>query len=130
MHIIWDTSVWKDLIKENEFRSTINIYNFHLHFFLSYEIKKSLAFFLLTDITLQKCGKDNIALCTYFSTHLRNLHCVKSVCIRSYSGPHFPAIGMNTERYFVSLRIQSECGKMRTRITPNTDTFCAVHLTF
>ena len=26
----------------------------------------------------------------------------------------------------VSLRIQSECGKMRTRITPNTDTFYAV----
>ena len=29
-------------------------------------------------------------------------------------------------RYFVSLRIQSECGKIRTRITPNTDTFYAV----
>ena len=28
--------------------------------------------------------------------------------------------------YSVSLRIQSECGKMRTRITPNTDTFYAV----
>ena len=27
---------------------------------------------------------------------------------------------------FVSFRIQSECGKMRTRITPNTDTFHAV----
>ena len=26
----------------------------------------------------------------------------------------------------VSLRIQSECGKMRTRITPNTDTFHAM----
>ena len=26
----------------------------------------------------------------------------------------------------VSLRIQSECRKMRTRIIPNTDTFCAV----
>ena len=26
----------------------------------------------------------------------------------------------------VSLRIQSECGKIRTRITPNTDTFHAV----
>ena len=30
-------------------------------------------------------------------------HCVKSVCIWSYSGPHFP----------VFFRIQSECGKMR-----------------
>ena len=49
--------------------------------------------------------------------------CVKSVRIWSYSGPHFPAFGMNTERYEVSLGIQSECEKMRTRITPNTDTF-------
>ena len=54
-------------------------------------------------------------------------HCVKSVCIRSYSGPYFPAYGPNTERYGVSLRIHSECGKIWTRITPNTDTFYAVH---
>ena len=53
-------------------------------------------------------------------------HCVKSVRIRSYSGPHFPAFGLNTERSGVSLRIQSECGKIRTRITPNTDIFYAV----
>ena len=54
------------------------------------------------------------------------LHCVKSVCVRSYSGPHFPPFGLKTERYGVSLRIQSECGKMRTRITPNTETFYAI----
>ena len=35
---------------------------------------------------------------------------------------------MNTERYGVSLGIQSECGKIRTRKTPNTDTFHAVTL--
>ena len=29
------------------------------------------------------------------------LHCVKSVRIRSYSCPYFPAFGLNTERYFV-----------------------------
>ena len=40
-----------------------------------------------------------------FSTCYSN-DCVKSVHIRSYSGPHFPAFGLNTERYFVSLRIQ------------------------
>ena len=43
-------------------------------------------------------------------------HCVKSVRIRSFAAPHFPAFGL------VSLRIQSECGKIRTRKTPNTDT--------
>ena len=47
---------------------------------------------------------------------------MKIVCIWSYSGPHFLALGLNAERYSVSLRIQSKCGKMRTRITPNTDT--------
>ena len=35
-------------------------------------------------------------------------HCVKTVRIRSYSGLHFPAFGLNTERYGVSHRIQSE----------------------
>ena len=44
---------------------------------------------------------------------------------RSYSGPHFPAFGLNTERCGVSLHIQSECGKMQSRITPNTDAFPA-----
>ena len=44
------------------------------------------------------------------------------------SGPYFPAFGLNTERYFVSLRIQTEGGKIRTTITPNTDTFYAVNV--
>ena len=52
-----------------------------------------------------------------------NLHYVKSVRIRSYSGLHFPVFGLNAERYGVALRVQSEWGKTRTRITPNTDTF-------
>ena len=57
--------------------------------------------------------------------YLVSSHCVKSVRIRSYSGPHFTGFGLNTERYGVSFRIQSESGKMHTRITPNTDTFHA-----
>ena len=43
---------------------------------------------------------------------LKEEHCVKTVRIRSYSGPHFSAFGLNTERY--------------SRMTPNTDTFYAV----
>ena len=50
-------------------------------------------------------------------------HCVKSVSVRSYSGPHFSAFGLNTEKYGLSLHIQSECGKMRTRIALNTELF-------
>ena len=38
------------------------------------------------------------------STHLPTRaflgsHCVKSVSIQSYSGPHFPAFGLNAEIY-------------------------------
>ena len=32
-----------------------------------------------------------------------------------FYGPYFAAFGLNTERYEVSLHIQSECGKIRTR---------------
>ena len=35
--------------------------------------------------------------------------------------PYFPAFRLNTERYSISLRIQSEREKMQIRITPNTD---------
>ena len=48
--------------------------------------------------------------------------------IRSYSGPQFPAFGLETERYGVSFHIQFESGKVQTRITPNTDTFYAVDI--
>ena len=53
------------------------------------------------------------------------MYCVKSVRIRSYSGPYFPAFELNMERYSVSFSVQSICGKIRTRITPNTETFYA-----
>ena len=32
-----------------------------------------------------------------------------------FPGPYFPAFRLNTERYGISLRIQSECGKIWTR---------------
>ena len=53
-------------------------------------------------------------------------HCVKSVRVRSFSDLYFPSFGLNTETYFVSFRIQSESGKLRTRKTLNTDTLHAV----
>ena len=53
---------------------------------------------------------------------------MKKVRIWSFSGPYFPELRLNTERYSVTLRIQSECGKIRTRKTPNTDTFLAVYI--
>ena len=48
---------------------------------------------------------------------------MKCVCIWSFSGPYFLAFGLNTKRYTVSIFIHSECGKIRTRKTSNTDAF-------
>ena len=64
--------------------------------------------------------------CSWVSAIKIRGRCVKSVCIRSFCGPYFPAFGLNTEIYGVSFRIQSKCRKIRTRKTPNTDTFNAV----
>ena len=61
----------------------------------------------------------------YQEMHLKKLqidmHCVKSVRILSFSGVYFPAFGL-------TLRIHSECGKIRTRKTPNMDTFHVVKI--
>ena len=51
---------------------------------------------------------------------------VKSVRIRSYSGPYFPVVGLTTERHYKSLRIKSKSGKKQTRITLNAETFYAM----
>ena len=54
-------------------------------------------------------------------------HCMKSVRIWSFSGPHLTAFGINTERYSVFLRIQSKYLKIWTRKTRNTNTFHKVN---
>ena len=53
-------------------------------------------------------------------------HCVKSVQIRSFFWSVFSRICTGSERYSISLRIQSECGKIRSRKIPYLDTFHAV----
>ena len=49
----------------------------------------------------------------------KNLLCIEHTLQVSkygiFSVPHFPPPGPNTERYFVSFRIQSVCGKIRNR---------------
>ena len=50
----------------------------------------------------------------------------KEALIRSFSRPYFPAYGLNTEIYLVNLLIQSKCGKIRSRKTPNLEAFHAV----
>ena len=53
---------------------------------------------------------DNIAI----AIQTKSTCCEKSVCIPSFCDPYFSTFGVNTETYGVSLRIQSECGKIRT----------------
>ena len=103
-------------------------------YFLSYREWNEACFRRTDDI---KWGKFN-HLCKkckkVVKGHRKNtmvpIYCVKSVRICSYSGPHFPAFGLNTERYKVSLHIQSKCGTMWTRIIQNKDIFQAVITTF
>ena len=59
-------------------------------------------------------------------THRGFLHCAKSLSSRSFSGPHFPVFGLNTEICFVNLHIQSECEKVGTRKTRNADTLYVI----
>ena len=62
-------------------------------------------------LVITKCNNNN--------NHQQH-HCVKI-------GPYFTAFGLNMERYSVPLRILSKFGKVRTRKTPNTDTFHVVY---
>ena len=55
--------------------------------------------------------KELIPCFKFFTWGTFNWHFVKGVGIRSFSGPHFLAFGLNMEKYFVSLRIQSKSGK-------------------
>ena len=70
--------------------------------------------------------KTNPTLCQLSIKKLCEVHCMECVRIRSSSDLYFPAFGLTTELYEGNLRIQSKCGKIRTRKTPNTDTFYAV----
>ena len=66
-----------------------------------------------------------VRLLNFFRNNQLLLHWVKSVRIRNNSGQYFPTILIRIFPHSgsASLRIRSECGKVRTMITPNTDTF-------
>ena len=91
------------------------------HWTLNTETQRHI--FLIPTLGPQNCS---FLLFHYIVFWFVNKHCVKSVRIRSFSDPYFPRFKLITGRYSISLRIQSESGKMRTRKTPNTDTFHAV----
>ena len=51
------------------------------------------------------------------------LNFLKPVRIRGYSGPYFPAFGLNTERYSYLCLLSSNAGKYGPEETPYLDTF-------
>ena len=82
---------------------------------------------------IQTCYQN---LCIVFPKHLELVHAKLSyleiICMGTawkvskcgvFSGPYFPTFGLNTVRYEVSLRIQSECGKIQTRKSSVFDHF-------
>ena len=79
----------------------------------------------LFDISIQIKIKELLlsreSVCLQFQH--KDPHCVKSIRVRSFSVLHFPAFGLNTEICGVNLSIQSKCAEIRTRKTPNTETF-------
>ena len=53
---------------------------------------------------------------TFHTNYKLNIQTARKVSkYGGFSGPYFLALGLNMERYEVSLCIQSECGKIRTR---------------
>ena len=82
-------------------------------------------------VNTRRMTKENIEVLPISNCEKADMHYLKSVRIPIFSGPHFPAFALNKERYCLSLRIWSGCRKIRSRKTPNTDTFHAVtRLTF
>ena len=73
-------------------------------------------------IVLECSKRKNDISPSYIFSYFEGLALHESVRIWSFFGPYFPASGLNTVRYRESLRIQFECGKIRNRKTPNTDT--------
>ena len=83
------------------------IEKFGLYFFLNFFCNK-----ILYDLLLPR---------TNFMFAKNQISCKKgpySELLWSAFFPHFPAFGLNTEKYEVSLRIQFKCGKMREKCGP------------
>ena len=83
-----------------------------------------ICYLLLGNFSVETCLL--LTKCFGIKVILTNVHSVKSVRIRSFSGPYFPTFRLNMERYGVSHRIQYKYGEIRTRETPSTDTFHAM----
>ena len=123
--------IWSHLLKKSLVENFI---------FCAVKLKFSVKYFIRKCKQTRECIKSYFTLSVFYQLKIRvaviqeplNLfgmqHCVKSVRIQSFSGPYFLAFGLHTERYGVSLRMQSKCEKIRTKKTPNTVTFHAMQI--
>ena len=81
------------LHKITNFTFVLNFCNFKFHEFCINWKKRLLISFSYHALSSKESNLD--------------VHCAKSVGIRSISGRHFPTVGLNTERYTVSLSLFS-----------------------
>ena len=58
------------------------------------------------------CRKNKIEI-------LANAHCVKSVRIRSFTGPYFPGFGLNTDQKKAEYEHFSRSGKQKKTLAEN-----------
>ena len=68
-------------------------------------------------------AKLHVSIISGFSVMVESIHFVKSVFIRSFSGPYFPTFRLNTLHVSI-FSLNAE--KYRLEKAPNTDTFKAV----
>ena len=73
------------------------------------------SFYINSTILQLKLRKSCVVLFCFVFFHLLHDTCPYS----EFSGSYFPAFGLNMEIYSVNLRIQSKCGKIRTKKTPS-----------
>ena len=124
----------EDLIKNRFFRSWFRfndlglllgmVFKFYCSLVKGLELKVRTSWWLISK--LAEVTRENP------SQRRRSFHCVKSIRIRGYFGPHFSRIwteyGGIVRISLYPVRMREDAGKMQTRITPNTVFFYEVFL--
>ena len=103
---------------------------FHIISFYFYQSKLG---FCICFLNCQMCKCDQLSH-NYMKHNLDypNFSCTTIIAAKVpkygvFSGPYFPVLGLNTEVYSVSPRIQSEYWKICSEKTPYLDTFHAAY---
>ena len=92
----------------------------------AYFIKQNCFFFRLIHSLREVCQK-KVFNDSHSAFIWKNTIAKKESKYGVISVTYFPVFGMNTERYFVSLRLSPNAGKYRPEITPYLGIFHAVH---